>query len=98
MKNSQNCHNLCDYKYFGRTIKHIRKLKGMQQSEVCGDTIPLSTYRKIEYDLLKPDTEVFLIILSNLNTTISEFIYIHEKNFRVTKDKLLREYKDLTHS
>lgn len=97
MKMSQRFHNLTTYPDVGQTIKLIRKNKNMSQRDVADD-IPLSTYRKIENDVSVPTLVNFFSILSNLEISLIEFMFIHNKNRYITKESLLYTFKNLSHT
>ncbi|EFR8995763.1 helix-turn-helix transcriptional regulator [Listeria monocytogenes] len=94
---SQKFHNLTTYSNVGQTIKLIRKKKNLSQGYVAND-IPLSTYRKIENDVSVPTLVNFFSILSNLEISLIEFMYIHNKNRYITKESLLYAFKNLSHT
>ncbi|ECB9822819.1 helix-turn-helix transcriptional regulator [Listeria monocytogenes] len=94
---SQKFHNLTTYSNVGQTIKLIRKKKNLSQGYVASD-IPLSTYRKIENDVTVPTLVNFFTILSNLEISLIEFMYIHNKNRYITKERLLYTFKNLSHT
>ncbi|EAG9355049.1 transcriptional activator [Listeria monocytogenes] len=94
---SQKFHNLTTYSNVGQTIKLIRKKKNLSQGYVAAD-IPLSTYRKIENDVTVPTLVNFFSILSNLEISLIEFMYIHNKNRYITKERLLYTFKNLSHT
>ncbi|EGB9983163.1 helix-turn-helix transcriptional regulator [Listeria welshimeri] len=94
---SQKIHNLSTYSQVGQTIKSIRKKKNLSQMDVAND-IPLSTYRKIENDVSIPTLANFFSILANLEISLIEFMFIHDKNRYITKESLLYAFKDLSHT
>ncbi|WP_217809029.1 helix-turn-helix domain-containing protein, partial [Enterococcus sp. 7E2_DIV0204] len=71
---------------FGLTIRKIREKKGLTQKKVCFDIVTMSYYSRIERDISDPSITIFLKILSRLNITFDEFMFIHNNYIELTED------------
>ncbi|MFP8918411.1 helix-turn-helix domain-containing protein [Enterococcus innesii] len=83
---------------YGKTIKKIRKDKGLKQKDICQDIVTISYYSRIERGISLPTIDVFLKIIDNLNVSIEEFIFIHHNYQKKPTNKIWFELTELYHN
>lgn len=64
-------------KYYGSTLKKVRKNKGYSQNDVIGKNFAQSTYSNFEANKSDIHSISFLFLLNQLQLTAEEFRYIH---------------------
>lgn len=82
----------------GSTIKKIRVERGLKQKEVCENIVTMSYYSRIERNISDPTITVFLKILSRLNISFDEFMFIHNCYKEEREENLWFELTELYHS
>lgn len=83
-------------KTYGDTIKRIRVCKGLSQKVIAQGKIACSTISKIENSHISPSINTLETILSKVNMTLEEFIFIHNDYSLTPKEQLLSEFFNIT--
>ncbi|MGE7946010.1 helix-turn-helix domain-containing protein [Lysinibacillus sp. NPDC093688] len=82
----------------GKTLKQIRKNKGVSQLILSKGIVSQSTYSKYEAGRVDVDAEKYIKLLNKLNISLEEFEYIHNDRIYRKKKDIVQQFFMLNHN
>ncbi|MEB2300240.1 helix-turn-helix domain-containing protein [Lysinibacillus xylanilyticus] len=82
----------------GKTLKQIRKNKGLSQLILSKGIVSQSTYSKYEAGSVDVDAEKYIKLLNKLNISLEEFEYIHNDRIYRKKKDIIQQFFMLNHN